>query len=191
MRSPPSSFPLASLGTWTLLLASGVASAQTAPPLNPGLWELKNASVVDGNQPVDVSAHLKSLPPEARKQMEAAMREKGIDMGAGDGSLKVCMSRESLDQGGWQGTQAGCKTEFTSRTASSWKWRATCMQPPSETVGEALFANPESYTVKTTSKATVDGTPRTVQASINARWLGDNCGGLKPMTPSSAQAPAK
>lgn len=152
-----------------------------APPIKPGLWVLKSTTVIDGGQPVDVSAHLKNLPPDVRKQMESAMREKGIDMGAGDGSLRVCLSREAIDQGTWQGSQSGCQVDFTSRTTASWKWRAVCAQPPSESIGEAIFHNPEAYTVNTTSKSTSASMAGTVQASIDAKWQGNDCGNLKPI----------
>ena len=120
------------------------------------------------------------MSPEARKQFEAAMRQKGMDIGGG-GPVKMCMSREVLDQGQWQGRQGGCKTEFTSRTATSWKWRTQCAKPQASGEGEAVFASPEAYTVKSTMKSTVDGHTRTTHTTVSGKWLGADCGSLPPM----------
>ena len=40
---------------------------------------------------------------QVRKRMEAGMKERGIDMSGGPGQMKMCLSRESLDSGQWQG----------------------------------------------------------------------------------------
>jgi hypothetical protein len=173
-------------GAWAAV-SSAIAQS---PPIKPGLWQLQSAKLVAGNVPVDISAHLKNMPPEARKRMEEVMKQKGIDMGSGDGSMKVCLSRESLDQGSWQGTQFGCKTDFKTRTASAWAWHSVCTNPPSESDGEAIFASPERYTVKSTSKASFQGQPTEAQMTVNAQWVGADCGTLKPMTASTMQAPA-
>jgi hypothetical protein len=155
------------------------ALAQTAPPIKPGLWELVSEREVDGKQTADPSDELKKMQPEARKQLEAVMRKKGMEVGGGP--VKVCMSREVLDQGQWQGQQSGCKTEFTSRSATIWKWRTRCDKPQSTGEGEAVFASPEAYTVKSTMKSTIDGQARTTRSTAKGKWLGPDCGSLPPM----------
>ena len=146
--------------------ASPAPLAQTVPPIKPGLWELISQREADGQKAADPSEEVKRMPPEARKQFEAAMRQKGMDIGGG-GPVKMCMSREVLDQGQWQGRQGGCKTEFTSRTATSWKWRTQCAKPQASGEGEAAFASPEAYTVKSTMKSTVDGHTRTTHTTVS------------------------
>jgi hypothetical protein len=166
-----------------LALATGAtcALAQTAPPIKPGLWELVSQREVDGQKTPDPSEEVKKMRPEARKQLEAVMREKGMDVGGGARPVKVCMSREVLEQGQWQGQQSGCKTEFMSRTSTSWKWRTQCDKPQASGEGEAVFASPEAYSVKSTMKSTVDGQMRTTRTAVNGKWLGADCGSLPPM----------
>ncbi|MBX3621549.1 MAG: DUF3617 domain-containing protein [Rhizobacter sp.] len=166
-----------------------VAHAQTAPPIKPGLWQVTSTRLVDGQKAPELGEHLKNLPPEARKRMEANMKLHGVDMSGGPGSMKMCMTRESLDQGRWQGEQTNCKTDFTSRTGSTWKWRSSCTQPPSESEGEASFSGSESYTVKSTTRMTLQGQTRVTNMTMNAKWLGADCGDLKPLAPPS-RAPA-
>jgi len=107
------------------------------------------------------------------------MKKQGIALGSG-GVSKVCHSRESLDQDLWQEQSERCKTDMLSRSASSWKWRSSCKQPDLEIDGEALFAGPESYTVKTSMKMASAGATSTTRTTVTAKWLGNDCGDLKP-----------
>ena len=165
--------------------ATPVANAQPMPPIKPGLWQVQNEREVDGQKAPDPMEQMKNLPPEARKQIEAMMKQKGVDLGQG-GVHKICHSRESLDQGKWKGDSERCKTNITSRTASSWKWHSSCTQPEIESDGEALFSSPENYTVKNTMTMKHQGQPRTTLMTITAKWLGADCGELKPLQPPAA-----
>lgn len=166
----------------TLAATIASAQAQTAPPIKPGLWEIKSEREVDGQKAPDPNEQMKNLPPEVRAKVEAMMKEKGIGVGEG-GMNRVCLSRESLDQGQWQGRSENCKTDFTSRSTSSWKWRSVCTKPDSESDGEALFANNENYTVKTLMKTKVQGQDRLTRMTIRAKWAGNDCGDIKPVQP--------
>ena len=172
-----------------LLACLGAAHAQT-PPIKPGLWQVQSEREIDGKKAPDLNEHLKSLSPEMRQRMEANMKQRGVDISGGDAGMKMCMNRESLDQGKWQGEQTNCKTEFTSRSNSLWKWHATCSQPVSVSDGEATFASTEAYTVKNTSTMTLQGKARVSKMTLNAKWLGADCGDLKPITPSQFKPPA-
>jgi hypothetical protein len=164
---------------------AAVAHAQTAPPIKPGLWQVATERLVDGQkmQMPDMAAQMQNMPPEARKQMEAMMKQRGVDMSGGAGNMKICMTREQLDEGRWRSDEGRCKTDFLSRTATQWKWRSVCTQPPSESEGEANIASPERYTVKVTTTSQRKGEPRSMQMTMNARWLGADCGDVKPMAP--------
>ena len=49
--------------------------------------------------------------------------------------------------------------------------------------GEAIFANPESYRIHTTTTRTMRGEVKTSQRTVQARWLSADCGDLKPFDP--------
>lgn len=173
-----------------LLCPAGAAWAQTAPPIKPGLWEVHSERRVDGQKAPDPAQRMKDMPPEMRARLEAAMKARGLDASAAagpGGAMKICLSRESLEQGQWQGSQARCKTEFGARSASRWAWHSVCSEPASETDGEARFATPERYTVQTTTTMTLKGQTRSSQMTIDAKWLGSDCGGLKPVTAPSTK----
>ena len=111
------------------------------------------------------------------------MKQQGVDLSGGLGDMKVCLSKQSLEQNNWQGQQGNCKTEVLSRSASTWKWRSVCTDPQAVIDGEALFASPEAYTMKTVMKRTAGGQTQTARMTTESKWLGSDCGDLKPMAP--------
>jgi hypothetical protein len=161
------------------------SQAQTAPPIKPGLWQIQSEREVNGQKAPDPMEQMKTLPPEARKQMETMMKKRGVDLGEGGGQ-KICHTRESLDQGRWKGDGERCKTDITSRSANAWKWRSVCTQPEFEMDGEAVFSNPENYTVKTLMNSQRQGKPQAMRMTVTAKWVGADCGDLKPMQPPAA-----
>lgn len=177
-------FRLASLGL--LLSCHGLcAQAQTAPPIKPGLWEVQSERLVNGQPMPDLAQRMKDMPPEARARMEAMMKARG----GPNGGLKICHTKESLAQERWQEAQTRCKTDFGTRTGSVWKWHSSCGEPTaSETDGEVTFSSAESYTVKTSTTMTMRGQPRTSQMTMNAKWVGADCGDVKPVVPAALPA---
>ena len=169
--------------------AHGVVRAQTAPPIKPGLWQVQSQREVDGqkSQIPDMSEHLKNMPPETRRQMEAVMKQRGVDMSGGNmNDMKICLGKDSVDPSQWQRNQGSCTTDYVTRSSSTWKWHTSCREPAAETDGEASFTSSDSYTVKTATTMTVQGQTRTTRMTLNSKWLGPDCGDVKPVTPPAA-----
>ena len=176
-------------GVCLMAWGHGVARAQTAPPIKPGLWQVHSERDVDGQKAKapDLSEHLKNMPPEARKQMEAMMKQRGVDMsGGGLNDMKICLTKDSLDPDRWQRNQGSCKTDYVSRSGTTWKWHTSCREPAAETDGEAHFTSPDSYTVKTATTMTIRGETRTSRMTLDSKWLGADCGDIKPVELPSA-----
>lgn len=181
------------------LVASASAAAQTAPPIKPGLWEVRTSRDADGKPAPDMGDRLKNLPPAQRAQIEAMMKQRGVALSSdGNGAtLKLCMSAESLAQGGWQGTgersehgaTERCKSDVTERSGTTWKWHAACIDPEVVSDGVATFSSSgDSYTVQLTNLVKSDsGVPRTTHLTLNARRLDADCGDLKPIGARSAK----
>jgi hypothetical protein len=174
----------------TLGLLVGVAvQAQTPPPVKPGLWQVDMTREGEGVPAMpDMSERLKNMPPERRAQMEAMMKSRGVDLSGGLGHMKVCLDKDSIDRGRWQGENdpGRCKTEMKSRTATRWSWHSECTEPASVSDGEAAFVNDQTYTVDTTSTVTRDGKSRTIKMHVASKWLGADCGDIKPVQPMKA-----
>jgi hypothetical protein len=162
------------------------AAAQNAPPIKPGLWQVQSERETDGKKEPDLGEQIKSMPPEMRERMAANMKQHGIDMSGPAGQMRICQTREALDQGQWQREPGVCKTDFSTRSNTAWKWRSTCTQPDSVTDGEAAFAGPERYTVKSSTTMNTQGQSRVTKTTLKAKWLGADCGDLKPLAAPAA-----
>jgi hypothetical protein len=171
------------LVTVLAITAAGFASqAQTAPPIKPGLWQIHSEREVNGQKQPDASERMKNMTPEKRAQIEAMMKQHGVGSGAA-GMGQVCYTRETLERSPWADQQTTCKTVFSSRSAASWKWHTSCPASSYEADGEAVFSDHENYTVKSISVSKIGDKVRNSQTTITARWLGSDCGGLKPLNP--------
>jgi len=167
--------------TGVVAMLTALAAAAQSPPIRPGLWEVQSESASEGKKVAPPAERLQNLPPEARAKMEAMMKQKGIALGPG-GVNRICFTKESIAAGSWQ-SSARCKTDYTVQTSSAWKWQSVCNEPAMRIEGVATFASPESYTVNTSTTLTASGQKRTAQTSVKAKWLGADCGDLKPFDP--------
>jgi hypothetical protein len=177
--------PRSLIATVVAVTAAHCAWAQPVPPIKPGLWQMR---MEQGGDPEmaskirEMEEQMKSMPPEARKQVEAMMKQRGVSV-SGPGEIKMCFSKEQL-QDGWQGQRHdNCKTD-TTRNGNTWKFHASCPAPnASETDGEATFTSPERYTMNSTTTTQAGGQPRTTKVSAVSTWLGADCGDIKPIMP--------
>lgn len=165
---------------FALVAAACGAEAQTVPPIKPGLWQIHTEREVNGQKVPDASERLKNLSPEKRAQYEAMMKRSGLGTGAG-GERQVCYSREGLEKSPWTEQTTGCKVDFTTRTASLWKWHTSCPKLGVEADGETDFPDHEHYTVISASKSKIGDTVRESRTTMTGKWMGADCGDLKPL----------
>lgn len=153
--------------------------AQTAPPIRTGLWEINGETGSAGGPTTSAMERLRKLPPEARQRMA----QRGINL-TEDGRLRVCLDRKALDSDAWQG-RSDCTTDYSQRSSSVWKWRSTCPRVTVE--GVARFAGPERYSVKTVVTTERQGRQVTGETNVQAKWIGADCGGIKPLASAGAK----
>jgi hypothetical protein len=170
------------------LVAVIAAAPLPVPPVKPGLWEVKS-SALDANGreiPTPEPAAFARLSPEARARMAEAMKARGVAMPDASGATKACFTKETFDSGRWQqmASETGCTTNFSGTSSSTWKWHSSCPAPrQSESDGEAVFTNAENYKVTMKMTTTMAGRTTTSTRIIQAKWLGADCGDIKPFTP--------
>ena len=97
------------------------------------------------------------------------------------GVSRICFTKESTDPARW-GNAASCKTDYGARSNSSWKWHSVCTQPEMTVDGEAIFATPRTTPSRTTTTK-LRGDAKTSQRTVRGKWLGADCGDLKPFDP--------
>ncbi len=163
----------------TLALGTFAAHAQTAP-VKPGLWQVHIERETNGQKAPDMSERLKNMPPARRAQVEAMMKQRGMD--ASGNIAKVCQTREMLDSKHFANPIPDCKTTYSTRTNASWKSHTSCSQSHLESDSEIIFANPENYIVKTTSTTQSGGQTQTSHMTSTGKWLSADCGDIKPLS---------
>jgi hypothetical protein len=168
-----------------LLALGGVAHAQN---IKPGLWEFTTQVSGGGGKMTDAMAQaqkqMESMPPDQRKMMQDMMAKQGVQMGtsAGGGmAIKVCMTQEMVERNEVSSHQGDCTHTNSPRIGNTLKFSYVCSKPPSSGEGQVTFTSPEAYTTKMTSTTTIQGRPEKMDMQNNARWLGSNCGSVKPL----------
>jgi hypothetical protein len=167
----------------TVVVSTFRAPAQNPAPMKAGLWQIQMEREENGKKMPSASdrmqEHMKTMTPERRKQFEDMMHKQGIDPSAG-GVMKICYSQKMVDQGSW--TDEGiCKTDFSTRTATSWKWHSVCHDLGYEGDGEARFSDRENFVIKSSGVMKKESKTTTSNITRTGKWLSADCGDLKPM----------
>jgi hypothetical protein len=163
--------------------AAGAAGAQT---LKPGLWEVTNKTQTGAGrmqpQMAEMQKQMAAMPPEQRKMMEEMLARRGAKLGAGgEMTVKVCMTREMVERSEMPVQQGDCKTTHQSRSGNTMKMGFACANPPSSGEGQMVFSSPEAYSSKLAITTTVQGRPEKVDMESSGKWVGADCGSVKPM----------
>jgi hypothetical protein len=168
-----------------LLVIAGATHAQN---IKPGLWEFTTQMAGGSGKMADAMAQaqkqLESMPPEQRKMMQDMMAKQGVQMGtsAGGGmTIKVCMTQEMVDRNEVSSHQGDCTHTNSPRSGNTMKFSFVCTKPPSSGEGQVTFTSPEAYSMQMTTTTTVQGRPEKMEMQNSGRWLGSNCGNIKPL----------
>ncbi len=161
------------------------AVAQTA--LKPGLWELtlktQSASGQMEQAQAQMRQQLAGMPPEQRKQIEEMMAKQGVKIGTGGGNtMQMCMTKDMVERNQMP-MNSDCRTTSQSRSGNTLKMAFACTNPPSSGEGEYTMIGSDAYKSRAVIKAVVDGKPDTMTVEGAGKWLGADCGSVKPMVP--------
>jgi hypothetical protein len=166
--------------------AAGTACAQSQ--MKPGLWEMshtmRSASGQMEQQMAQAQQQMANMPPEQRKMMEEMMAKRGVKMGGGGpGSMtvKACVTKEMVERNEMPTQDRGDCKKTVNRSGNTVKMSFTCTNPPSTGEGQFTFSSPEAYTMKMVVNTQVQGRPETMNMEGTGKWLGADCGDIKPM----------
>jgi hypothetical protein len=171
------------------VLLTGAVHAQGASDPKPGLWESRTLKMtVDGNDMLpqikaareQMRKSMANMPPEQRKQMEAAMGAQG-----GDPTVqRVCISAEMI-KNEWAAAPrpegANCDKPTINRSGNRSSFEMTCKQGGGTITskGETVVAG-DQITTKVES-VTTEGKGKHVMVMENQmKFIGSDCGGVKP-----------
>jgi hypothetical protein len=177
-------FALIALGGALALPA--IAGAQT---MKPGLWELSNkVSSQDGQlngAMAEMQKQLASMSPEQRQAMQQMMERNGVQMNIGAGGAltsRMCMTKEMIERKEFPVQEGDCKQKTTPVSANRMKIAFSCTRPPTSGEGEMIVDSDTSYRVKMHVKGTDGGQQQTVDMDAAGKWLGADCGKLRPIS---------
>ena len=162
------------------------ACAAGAQNLKPGLWEVTHKMQSSGGEMEQMQQQLAAMPPEQRKMVEEMMAKQGVKPGAGGGggmSVKTCMTKEMVEKNELPAQQGDCKTTHQSRSGNTMKFAVACTKPPSTGEGQVTFTSPEAYSIKMVVTSESQGKPEKMNMEGGGKWLGADCGNIKPMAP--------
>lgn len=168
---------------------SGAFLCAQAQSLKPGLWEV--SSKMEGGTPQmqssmgELQKQMAAMPPQQRKQMEDMLAKQGMSMAAagpaGGVAMKMCFSKEMVERNEMPTQQGDCTTTKGARTGNTMKVSFKCAQPPSSGEGEYTYISNEAFASKMTVTTQVKGKPETVKMAGSGKFLGADCGNIKPM----------
>ena len=169
-------------------LSSPLAQAQAGgPKLSPGLWEhsftMKSQSGKMEKAMKDMQQAMASMPPEQRRQMEAMMGKQGVAIGPQGNTVKVCLTKEDTERDQPPPAQQGC-TQTSTRSGNVWSVSFKCPgPPPSSGDGSVTLQSPTAYTGIMNVVTDVRGKAEKVEMATTGKWVGANCGDIKPVRP--------
>ena len=173
--------------------AAAFATTASAQTLKPGLWEVTNKMQGGGEMGAAMAQAQKemaNMPPEQRKMMEQMMAKHGVKMGAGgpgDMSARICMTKDMVDRDEIPAQQGDCKMTSRQRSGKVMKFAFSCANPPSTGDGVYTFVSPEAYNVKMNVRTTIEGKPQTMLMDGAGKWIGADCGSVKPLRPPQSK----
>ncbi|MBW4052268.1 MAG: DUF3617 family protein [Proteobacteria bacterium] len=167
--------------------AAVIASAQAGqPPVNmavdKGLWQLTTHAQVSGVLPPQLQQQLQSMPPAERAKVQAAMQS-AMAAAQREHVFKECMTARRLSRGFGSGYQsAQCKSTLVSNTRTNFEYHKVCTprNGPGHTE-TARFHRVDPHHVSGTVDViqTGGGHAMTVHETVEGKWLGSSCGGVK------------
>jgi hypothetical protein len=158
-----------------------------ATNVKPGLWEVNTKM---GGAEMDkamaaMQAQLASMPAEQRKMMEDMMARQGVNfsgMSGGGINVKMCMTKEMAARNQLPVQNQGtCTTTQSPIAGGRMKFSFTCKNPPSSGSGEVSFTGDTSYSMKMKATSTVQGKPQDIDMAATGKWIGADCGNIKPI----------
>jgi hypothetical protein len=172
------------------------ACAQGTPvPIKAGLWETESSITNTMALPPELEAKIAAMPPAQQAQMRAMMP------GAAGGKPMVVTGKSciasSMSLDGFlnqQQQRSQMKCTFTNRvqTSDGASFDTSCVSPQGTATGHTQIHLVDDDHVTGSTHITMDGSAQghsmhmTVDSTTSSRFLGADCGDVKPYTPAAA-----
>jgi hypothetical protein len=172
-------------GTALLVIAGLCAAAAlaqtTALDLNPGLWQITSTGSMSGAPPIPPET-LANMTPEKRAQVQAMMQAAMAHAGEPQIAQR-CVTEDQLRRGlnFDERTNPSCHRTMVSTSSTLLVVHEECTGAR-PMVGDFRFTAVDRETMKgdITVVMGTSANATTVQRSLQGKWLGSDCGDVKP-----------
>ena len=169
-------------GAYAALLASPAVSASLTLHVNTGLWEITSSSTMSGAPPIPPEV-MASMPPERRAHMMAMMRQ-SMARASQPRTVKNCVTQRDLDRPFRpipNDKETKCSESVVSASATMEDIRISCSgRHPMDGDFQFQAPSPGTMTGKMTMNMNEGGPASHMTTDISGRWLGADCGSVKP-----------
>jgi hypothetical protein len=174
-----------------LVALTGLALCVAAPALaqsldvRTGLWEVTTKRSTTGmpQLPAMSPEMLAQLPPAQRAQIENMMKTRR-SVAPGVQAHRTCITRASLDKTPDFGpAERDCTRTRDSRTARGWQVQEVCRAGGGKQTMNIRYDVVNRQTIKGTVDIAMreGGHNITMKQEMHGRWLGSDCGDVKPV----------
>jgi len=175
-------FSVVVTGLCTTTLLATAAYAQSVPlNVKLGLWEMTTQTQMSGLPPIPPAA-LAHMAPEQRARIQASMAESMAKREKPE-VRKECVTRKTLEHGfnPKRSGAKGCNMTVTTSTPRVMEMHQNCTGSQKIT-GTFHFEAPTPDTVVGNYHMAMSGggNAMTMKFDIRGRWLGADCGNVKP-----------
>jgi hypothetical protein len=159
-------------------------SAALAQKVTPGLWEhsmsIKSASGQMESAMAEMQKQLAALPADQRKMMEQMMAGQGVGVGPKGQTVRVCVTPAMADRDQMPQADGDCR-QTTQRSGNKVSFKFSCTgDPPSSGEGVYTLLSDKAYEGRATMSTIVNGKPEKMNMTHSGKWLGADCGAVKP-----------
>jgi hypothetical protein len=184
--------------TLIALLAAGstLASPAFAQDMKPGLWEqTNNGTFSDGKIQAnmsDIQKMIGNLSPEQRQHVQQMMQQNGVQMDLANGAMnnKLCITREMIERKQLPIQEGDCRTQMTPAGSNQLQVSFTCTRPHASGEGQMTIDSPTAYHAQMRIH-NQDQPNQVVNMDVAGRWLGAECGSVRPLGNGSEAGAAK
>jgi uncharacterized protein DUF3617 len=171
--------------------------------LKPGLWEThltkqvldgKDTTAQIGGAAAQMQKMLANMSPDQRARMEAMMKEHGASMGSSDGSIRMCISPEMANRDTpWVDPKGRCQPAKVTRSGNQASYEINCASEGTTTTGKGTSTVSGDLVTTQMDMTTTrsNGETHVSHTEAEMKFLGADCGDVKPLTPPSASSAPK
>jgi hypothetical protein len=167
--------------SWAALPLLAGHAADVEPPVKAGLWETTTSVQTAGGRGWS-TAELAQLSPQERAQFEAASKAAAAQS-AQPHTFTACLTAEQLRKSltfNFEHNPA-CKRTVVPLSASSWEIHEACGGAAQRTATARFQVTNPAEINGETLVTFVKGEHRLIsKASVHSKWLGADCGSVKP-----------